>query len=170
MGTLIIRNPQNTMAPPALTVIDSTILLLTRVIVSWPSPRMAKNLKWLYQLRSRAAAKLSTVTANPPPPPGADAAASDDEDADVELVGWCTRLVERAVSGTQTVRTILSKSAPSPNVFSMPDADLSSILDSVLHPAGSGREQNLSEPLASPSQADPSTDALVSGVGLDADR
>lgn len=159
MGTLIIRNPQNTLAPYALTVIDSAILLLTRVIVSWPSPRMAKNLKWLHRLRSRAAAKLASVTRAPNLPPGdTDRSASDDED--VELVGWCTRLVQRGATGAQTVRTILSKSAPSPNVFSSPSNEIASLLNSVMQGVDvSTRPGGL--PSTSPSKTDPNTDTLV---------
>ncbi len=164
MGTLIIRNPQNTLAPYALTLIDSTILLLSRVIVSWPSPRMAKNLKWLHRLRGRAAAQLSTVTPNPNPAPPAvgteSGSASDDED--VELVGWCTRLVQRGATGSQTVRTILSKSAPSPNVFSSPNTELSSLLDAVIRNANvDGGTSGSGLPITSPSQTDPNTDTLV---------
>lgn len=156
MGTLIIRNPQNTMGQSALTLIDSTILLLTRVIVSWPFPRMAKNLKWLNRLRGRAAAKLSPVTSSQPPTSQGTSGATSSDDEDVELVGWSTRLAERAASGSQTVRTILSKSAPSPNVFSMPDGDLTSILDSVLHTSA-----GMAPIGPSPSRTEPSTDALV---------
>lgn len=165
MGTLIIRNPQNTLAPSALTLIDSVILLLTRVIVTFPSPQMAKNIKWLNRLRGRAAAKLSTVTTHPPPQhqPSQETSAPPSDDEDVELVGWYTRLVERAASGSQTVRTILSKSAPSVDAFlSMPDADLTSLLNSVLHP--SARDEPASVPVPSPSHTDPSTDTLVSGA------
>lgn len=171
MGTFIIRNPQNTLTPYALTLIDSTILLLTRVIVSWPSPRMAKNLKWLHRLRGRAAAKLSTVVPNHSNTnitvnPGATESGSTSDDEDVELVGWCTRLVQRGESGAQTVRTILSKSAPSPNVFSSPSNELTSLLDVVMQNAsvagntittGSG----LAQANPSPSQTDPNTDTLV---------
>ncbi|KLT41091.1 hypothetical protein CC85DRAFT_303533 [Cutaneotrichosporon oleaginosum] len=165
MGTLIIRNPQNTLAPYALTLIDSTILLLSRVIVSWPSPRMAKNLKWLHRLRGRAAAKLSAVTPNPNPNPapaaGTDSvSASDDED--VELVGWCTRLVQRGATGSQTVRTILSKSAPSPNVFSSPSTELGSLLDAVIRNANvEGGVGGSQMPITSPSHTDPNTDTLL---------
>ncbi|WOO78230.1 uncharacterized protein LOC62_02G001781 [Vanrija pseudolonga] len=159
MGTLIIRNPKNTMAPLALTLIDSTILLLSRLIVSWPSTRLAKNLKWLNRLRGRATAKLASVTSNTGMP-GDDQTANalpEDEEVDVELVGWCTRLVERASSGSQVVRTILSKSAPSPNVLSLPpDTDLASILDSILNTPSA---TNFSAP--STQAADQSTDALL---------
>lgn len=167
MGTLIIRNPQNTLAPYALTLIDSTILLLTRVIVSWPSPRMAKNLKWLHRLRGRAAAKLSTVApnANPPGTSGnvaGSTSGSTSDDEDVELVGWCTRLVKRGATGAQTVRTILSKSAPSPNVFSSPSNELTALLDAVIQNSGAGVGTAANLPVPSPSQTDPSTDTLVS--------
>lgn len=160
MGTLIIRNPQNTLAPYALTLIESTILLLTRVIVSWPSPRMTKNLKWLHRLRGRAAAKLATITRDRNPPP-ADESGSASDDEDVELVGWCTRLVQRGATGAQTVRTILSKSAPSPNVFSSPSNELTSLLNAVMQSANVGSSSGSNLPITSPSQTDPSTDTLV---------
>ncbi|GMK58988.1 hypothetical protein CspeluHIS016_0700030 [Cutaneotrichosporon spelunceum] len=162
MGTLIIRNPQNTLAPYALTLIDSTILLLSRVIVSWPSPRMAKNLKWLHRLRGRAATKLSAVAPNPNPVPMGAESGSTSDDEDVELVGWCTRLVQRGAHGSQTVRTILSKSAPSPNVFSSPNTELSSLLDAVLRNSKTDSGGSASGlPMASPSQTDPNTDTLL---------
>lgn len=170
MGTLIIRNPQNALASYALTLIDSTILLLTRAIVSWPSPRLAKNLKWLHRLRGRAAAKLSTVALAPTvndSVSGRDIGAgsstgSTSDDEDVELVGWCTRLVERGATGAQTVRTILSKSAPSPNILSSPDNDLTALLDVVMKNTGAGNGTVATLPGQSPSQNDPSTDTLVS--------
>ncbi|BEJ05387.1 hypothetical protein CcaverHIS641_0212040 [Cutaneotrichosporon cavernicola] len=165
MGTLIIRNPQNTLAPYALTLIDSTILLLSRVIVSWPSPRMAKNLKWLHRLRGRAAAKLSAVAPNPNPIPTGTESGSTSDDEDVELVGWCTRLVQRGATGSQTVRTILSKSAPSPNVFSSPNTELSSLLDAVIRNANAEKTDagvsGSGLPMPSPSQTDPNTDILL---------
>jgi hypothetical protein len=151
MGTLIIRNPQNTLAPFALSQIDSAILLFAKVLQSWPSPRLAKNLKWLHRLRSRAAAKLSTGST------------SDEED--VELVGWCTRLVQRAATGSQTAKTILAKAAPSPNVFSSPNDDLTSMLESMFH-QNTSHDQGLSAPLTSSTTADPSTDTIVRLITL----
>jgi hypothetical protein len=127
------------------------VLLLTRAVVSWPSRRLARNLKWLNRLRKRAAAKLTSVADAPAPASGSE------DDVDVELVGWFTRLVERASSGSQTVRTILSKTVPSPNVLSLPpNFDINSILgpDTIAPDA-----LNLS--FQSPG-ADVSTDALVS--------
>jgi hypothetical protein len=165
MGTLIIRNPQNTLAPFALSQIDSAILLFAKVLQSWPSPRLAKNLKWLHRLRSRAAAKLSTVAPQPQAANTAEANGSTSDEEDVELVGWCTRLVQRAATGSQTAKTILAKAAPSPNVFSSPNDDLTSMLESMFH-QNTSHDQGLSAPLTSSTTADPSTDTIVRLITL----
>ncbi|GFZ52287.1 hypothetical protein JCM24511_10060 [Saitozyma sp. JCM 24511] len=118
MGTLILQSPQNALTPFALAQIDTAISLYTTAVQARVSPRMVKNLQWLFRLRQRAQERISRAQALPgsnrEDPP------SEDED-DIELIGWRTRLIQRAAKGTQTATTIssntpgLSNATPSPH-------------------------------------------------------
>lgn len=125
LGTLILRDPGNIMAGFVLSQIDAAISLFTSLLQHGArTPRYKRNLQWLLNLRSRALSKTSKASAtqqqeggNPLTQP---AAASEqqqgsgeggddrrDQDEDVELLGWRTRLIERAGQGRgKTVRTI----------------------------------------------------------------
>nr|XP_018263450.1 uncharacterized protein I303_03319 [Kwoniella dejecticola CBS 10117]OBR85608.1 hypothetical protein I303_03319 [Kwoniella dejecticola CBS 10117] len=106
VGTLALRDPHNPLANFALIQIESAIRLMTSLIQNGgSSPRSLKNLQWLVQLRTRAMSKLETkADQNSNSTPGNE---SDDPEH-VEVLGWRTRLVERASQNRQTAKTIES--------------------------------------------------------------
>lgn len=113
MGTLILQNPRNVLAPLAMSLINSAIALYTSIVQNNSTGRLLKNLEWLLRLRHRASARMAATT-------GGDDAVQidDDEEEDVELLGWRTRLVSRLGKGAQTAITITptqSTTTPSPN-------------------------------------------------------
>ncbi|RAK77690.1 uncharacterized protein BO72DRAFT_477267 [Aspergillus fijiensis CBS 313.89] len=118
LGTLVLRDPSNPMAAFALTQLDAAINLFTSLIqYGANTPRYGRNLQWLTRLRARASAKIASASTQP-------AAAQDDagrrgdrdrEDSeDVELLGWRTRLIERAGQGRQTIRTTIQLADETP--------------------------------------------------------
>lgn len=94
MGTLLIKSPQNVLANFALTLVDTVMKIYTSVVKGRNSPRMVKNLNWLKTMRSRLDARM---TQTPDEGPGMEVV--DDGGDDVELLGWRTRLIERAEQG-----------------------------------------------------------------------
>lgn len=92
---MIILNPTNPLAGLVLGQIDHSIKLYSSVLRDHATPSLVQNHQWLLRLRARALSKVEHA----PPPPG------DGEDVDVELLGWRTRLVERA-RGTHRATTI----------------------------------------------------------------
>jgi hypothetical protein len=85
IGTLVIKDPSNPLANFCLGQIDHSIRLYGLVLRDHAIPSLVQNHQWLLRLRARAAATLEHAQ-----PTGAD------EDVDVELLGWRTRLIERA--------------------------------------------------------------------------
>ena len=114
LGTLVLRDPSNAMATFALAQIDTSIDLFTSLTQSGNStPRYYRNLQWLVKLRTQALSKLSTMStrhnANSPQDAWRDRRENSerrDEGEEVELLGWRTRLIERAEQDGQTIRTI----------------------------------------------------------------
>lgn len=86
---MIILNPTNPLAGLVLSQIDHSIKLYSSVLRDHATPSLVQNHQWLLRLRARALSKVEHA----PPPPG------DGEDVDIELLGWRTRLVERARGG-----------------------------------------------------------------------
>ncbi|KAL1410582.1 hypothetical protein Q8F55_004595 [Vanrija albida] len=86
IGTMIIKNSSNPLAGFAIGQVDHSIKLYSSVLRDHATPSLVQNHQWLLRLRQRALAKLEHA------PPGAGA----DDDVDVELLGWRTRLIERA--------------------------------------------------------------------------
>jgi hypothetical protein len=112
MGTLILQDPRNLLASYALSIVDSAISLYTNIVQSLPTPRLVKNLEWLLKLRQRAQARIISAAAS-----GEGDGTDSEEGADVELIGWRTRLVQRLGKGVQTATTITpaqSATTPSP--------------------------------------------------------
>nr|XP_019051366.1 hypothetical protein I302_01815 [Kwoniella bestiolae CBS 10118]OCF30296.1 hypothetical protein I302_01815 [Kwoniella bestiolae CBS 10118] len=108
VGTLALRDPHNPLTGFAMTQIEAAIRLMTMLIQSGASsPRPVKNLQWLLQLRNRALAKLDATKGARM---GDDTEDQDDPES-VEVLGWRTRLVERASQNKQTTKTIESPSA-----------------------------------------------------------
>ncbi|KAL4749214.1 hypothetical protein BDW72DRAFT_195035 [Aspergillus terricola var. indicus] len=118
LGTLVLRDPRNPMATFVLGQIDIAIELFTSLVQPANTPRYRRNLQWLVKLRARVSSKISTASTqvNSQRPENAapandiqtDAARGDREDSeDVELLGWRTRLIERADhQNRHTIRTI----------------------------------------------------------------
>ncbi|KAL4901553.1 hypothetical protein BDW74DRAFT_187209 [Aspergillus multicolor] len=101
LGTLVLRDPANPMATFVLTQLDMAISLFTSLIQHGANtPRYCRNLQWLMKLRSRASTKISAVSnahsshsqRDNQQETGRDRQGSED----VELLGWRTRLIERA--------------------------------------------------------------------------
>ncbi|KAL4764891.1 Zn(II)2Cys6 transcription factor [Aspergillus foveolatus] len=118
LGTLVLRDPGNPMATFVLGQIDTAIELFTSLVQTANTPRYRRNLQWLTKLRARVSSKISTasIQANSQRPENAALASDrltgairgDREDSeDVELLGWRTRLIERADHHNRhTIRTI----------------------------------------------------------------
>lgn len=114
MGTLILRKPRNPLAAFALSLVDTAINLHVAVSQGGSSPRLLKNLGWLIRLRSRAQAKMSKAVSGEL---GTGTGTGDDtsEDEDAELIGWRTRLIQRADKhGPHKATTIMSASPSNP--------------------------------------------------------
>lgn len=99
------------MAGFVLSQIDAAISLFTSLLQHGArTPRYKRNLQWLLNLRTRALSKTSKASAPQQHEGGGgdgDGDAHRDQDEDVELLGWRTRLIERAGQGRgKTVRTI----------------------------------------------------------------
>ncbi|GKZ81188.1 hypothetical protein AnigIFM56816_005700 [Aspergillus niger] len=123
LGTLVLRDPQNSMATFALTQVDAAINLFTSLVQHGANtPRYCRNLQWLSKLRARASSKIATVSTatqqvdsqrDQGDPDGQEIGREDREDSeDVELLGWRTRLIERAGQGRPTIRTIQLAETP----------------------------------------------------------
>ncbi|KAJ3549622.1 hypothetical protein NM208_g411 [Fusarium decemcellulare] len=143
LGTLVLRDPGNVMANFALTQIDAAISLFTSLLQHGAhTPRYKRNLQWLLNLRTRALSKVSSVSSSHKGNPRRDADADRqgnngvgggdrEDDEDVELLGWRTRLIERAGQGHQkTIRTIRLSETPTVS----PHLDVASTTRDVFHP------------------------------------
>lgn len=116
LGTLVLRDPGNAMGPFVLVQIDAAINLFTSVTQHGTSTsRYRRNLQWLLKLRARTSSKISTASTAQ----RVDSQRADDldrrkcsedreEGEDFELLGWRTRLIERAGQNHLTIRTIRS--------------------------------------------------------------
>jgi hypothetical protein len=112
------------MATFVLAQIDAAIDLFTSLTQHGTStPRYHRNLQWLLKLRVRASSKISTMASTTAK---ADSQRDTDPDRrkgsedrgegeDVELIGWRTRLIERA--DRLTIRTIHFATAPTDSRF-----------------------------------------------------
>ena len=106
MGTLVIRDPCNAMAAFALAQIDAAVGLFMSLINGGAStPRYRRNLHWLQTLRSRATARMQDDRRNEEPNFGFPIMPTERSEGhdDVDLLGWHTRLIQRATNGTGTV-------------------------------------------------------------------
>lgn len=102
------------MATFVLAQIDAAIVLFTSLIQHGAStPRYNRNLQWLLKLRARVSTKISAastlqkVDSQRDADPDQRRRSEDREQGeDLELLGWRTRLIERAGQDRQTIRTI----------------------------------------------------------------
>ncbi|KAI5480145.1 hypothetical protein MNV49_001805 [Pseudohyphozyma bogoriensis] len=107
VGSLVLKNPQSSLAHFAINIVDSCIASYTSVVWSRNSPRMTKNLKWLVKLREKIGVKMAQI----PEIASADGRSAgeqehNEDDDDVELLGWRTRLIERDGQNSKSARTI----------------------------------------------------------------
>ena len=115
-----MRDPGNPMATFVIAQLDAAIDLFTSLIQHGANtPRYRRNLQWLLKLRVRALSKISTASIAQDTDSQRDAhrerqrSREDREDSeDVELLGWRTRLIERAGQDHQTIRTIHLRETP----------------------------------------------------------
>ncbi|OQV06667.1 Fungal specific transcription factor domain-containing protein [Cladophialophora immunda] len=120
LGTLVLRDPSNSMANFVLAQIDAAIDLFTSLTqLGTNTPRYHRNLQWLVKLRARASSKISRAStaqkanAERGADPDVRRSSEDREDGeDVELLGWRTRLIERAGQDRLTIRTIRFAATP----------------------------------------------------------
>lgn len=102
------------MCPFVLAQIDAAITLFNSLTQhGGGTPRYLRNLQWLLKLRARASSKISTASTaqgldlqRDPYPDWRRGSEDREEGEDVELLGWRTRLIERAGQDRQTVKTI----------------------------------------------------------------
>lgn len=152
MGTLIFKSPQNPLSDFALGLINTVIEAFTSAVQTGSSPRLSTNLQWLVRLRRRCQdaidkSKFESVgqqTTNDNSTfahlEGDIGENSDQDDPDnFSLLGWRTRLIQRAAFGGQVAKTI-SQSTPSQSNDSPPQIMSSNInlLPNVLGPTMGG--------------------------------
>ncbi|WVQ84771.1 hypothetical protein IAT38_006928 [Cryptococcus sp. DSM 104549] len=107
MGTLVLKNPKNVLAPLALSLVDQVVTTYTGVVQARNSINMARNLTWLVQLRQQAHARMDEHMSN-----NHDTGTSTGTDMSREwgddhadLLGWRTRLISRAGKGRQEAKS-----------------------------------------------------------------
>lgn len=179
VGTLILTNPLNPLAGFALSQIDAAISLYTAVVQGRGSRRMIHNLQWLLKLRQRASDRIARAEASaasagrgqgseaggpgqrvPSDSREGEGADEGSDSEEVELLGWRTRLIQRA-SGrhgppTQTATTITLPSPLNSGTSTSPNAAVQATVANALAAHF--------EPLQTSPNTDASTEALVSGA------
>lgn len=109
---MILSDPSNTMSSFAFTQIDAAITLFQSLIDNGGgTPRYRANLEWLKKLRARALASLQAAAAGPSPDDPQHINGSQGGE-DEELVGWRTRLIERAGQSRPKSHTIRLSESP----------------------------------------------------------
>jgi len=159
IGTMIIKNSSNPLSGMALAQIDHSIKLYSSVLKDHATPSLVQNHQWLLRLRQRALAKIEHDRSDQNSPRRAEE--EEDDEIDIELLGWRTRLVERA---RHPHRSSTTASVP-PGPSSAPA--LPSLSPSVTAPPPAPIEQVLQQHFAVPSNeantnVEMSTDLFVS--------
>ncbi|EJT46054.1 hypothetical protein A1Q1_05436 [Trichosporon asahii var. asahii CBS 2479] len=98
IGTMIIKNSSNPLSQLALVQIDHAIKLYSSVIKLNPTPSLIQNHQWLLHLRQRALAASEQESTGGSSAPRESIEDDDDDDIDVKLMGWRTRLIQRATA------------------------------------------------------------------------
>lgn len=150
IGTMIIKNSSNPLSQLALVQIDHSIKLYSSVIKLNPTPSLIQNHQWLLHLRQRALAASEQESTGGSSAPREDTE-DDDDDIDVKLLGWRTRLIQRATAAKKYTPP------PSTGVPAQPPMAPVPQLDAVL-------QQHMlnGQSVAQGSQQDMSTDLFVS--------
>lgn len=143
---MIIKNSANPLSQLALVQIDHSIKLYSSVIKLNPTPSLIQNHQWLLHLRQRALAASEQESRGDGP---RDDTADEDDDIDVKLLGWRTRLIQRATAAKKYTPP------PSTGVPAQPPTAPVPQLDAVL-------QQHMLTQSAPASQQDMSTDLFVS--------
>nr|KIR85713.1 hypothetical protein I308_03820 [Cryptococcus tetragattii IND107] len=139
MGTLIFKSPQNPLSDFALGLINTVIETFTSAVQTGASPRLTTNLQWLVRLRRRcqdaidksrfeSAGQQTTIDSSTSAHLDGDTVENGDQDdpENFSLLGWRTRLIQRAASGGQVAKTI-SQTTPSQSNDSPPQIMSSNI-------------------------------------------
>ncbi|KAF4556666.1 Fungal specific transcription factor domain-containing protein 57 [Elsinoe fawcettii] len=119
LGTLLLKDPGNAISSFVLAQIDSAVALFNSLIEhGGGTSRYRANLAWLTKLRDRAMTKMQAAASGQRSDThtGASANQTDEtqqENEDIELVGWRTRLIERAGHDHPSVKTIRNPAVPS---------------------------------------------------------
>lgn len=128
LGTLVLRDARNDMAPFALEQIGVAVALFTSLTQHGANtPRYRRNLQWLQKLHTKASKRISEVSANKnlslqqPITGSLHRSCEEREETDeVELLGWRTRLVERVGQGRPSRTTIHPPATPAGSLNSNP--------------------------------------------------
>nr|ODN85910.1 hypothetical protein L203_04409 [Cryptococcus depauperatus CBS 7841] len=107
LGTLILKTPQFSLSPFALSRISQAVQVYSTLIKQNSSLSMVQNHDWLLRLQQRAATKMTQAVSSGTSETLAVDCQGQDED-DRELLGWKTRLIERAASSDSTAINIAS--------------------------------------------------------------
>jgi hypothetical protein len=91
---------------------------------------MIHNLQWLLKLRQRASDRIARATAKGDQPREAEAEVEDSDE--VELLGWRTRLIQRATHGATPTQTATTIALPSPRTGTSPNAAVQATVASAL--------------------------------------
>lgn len=121
---LVLRDPTNAMADFVMTQIDAAIGLFTSLLQHGAhTPRYRRNLQLLLSLRTKMVSKMSTAKttqgshddtslSDEAGNPKAEQGDREHSEEDVELLGWRTRLVDRAGHSRQTTIHTIHGSKP----------------------------------------------------------
>jgi hypothetical protein len=161
LGTFIMTDPSNELAPLAISQMDQVINVYTMLVQSRASHRMTDNLRWLLRLRKRS---FETLSRGPTQRVEAGDAAPLAAEDDRELLGWRTRLIQRMGKGVQKATTIVPPVNSTPSPYSAMTQTMTEVLQQQL---GSNPIQQLQTTMpvdTSSEQLYEATDELVSRV------
>ncbi|ODN81761.1 hypothetical protein L202_02144 [Cryptococcus amylolentus CBS 6039] len=119
MGSLVLKSPQNSLSELAFSLLETVIRLFTSAVQAGSSPRLTANLEWLTRLHHQCQQAVNAVRHG-----GSRLEPSLTDQKDLEdpenLLGWRTRLVERASARGQ-VATSISQASSAPPSNASPD-------------------------------------------------
>ncbi|RSH91564.1 hypothetical protein EHS25_009863 [Saitozyma podzolica] len=129
LGTFIMTDPSNELAPLAISQMDQVINVYTMLVQSRASHRMTDNLRWLLRLRKRS---FETLSRGPSQRVDAGDAVPLDAEDDRELLGWRTRLIQRMGKGVQKATTIVPPVNSTPSPYSAMTQTMTEVLQQQL--------------------------------------